>query len=115
MLKKKKKEVYQDNVTIQDVHKLLIRKAFGYTVEETVDEYVEEESGLKLIKRKVTTKHVPPDLSSAKAVLEYLSADIDYSSLTDEELKEERDRLIGLLTNKEVEDGTGEDERSHEV
>ena len=111
MIKKKRTELSDKNdVSVDDVHRLLIKKAFGYTVQEEVEEYSSDgEDRLKLIKRKVTTKHIPPDLASARAVLEYLSADIDYTKMTDKELCDERDRLIRLLNNEEVNDGTDQD------
>ena len=54
-----------------------------------------------LQKKKVTSKDVPPDLASFKALIEINGKEDDLSSFTDEELIAEKDRLLKLLDNKE--------------
>ena len=53
----------------QDILKLkkaLIKKAMGYSVEETTEEYSLVDNDLVLIKKKTTTKDYPPDLPTIK-------------------------------------------------
>lgn len=90
----------------------LKKKALGYTVEETVEEYGTTEEGFSLTKKKVTKKHVPPDLQAIKAMLELEDGDGELERLTEEELIQERERLIAELnktSNKERKDGSKED------
>jgi len=80
----------------------LKRKALGYNADEVVEEYASVDGRLELIKRKVTTKHVPPDLSALKMLI-----DEDVKSvyeMSDDELHEERERLMKEL--KEIYDET---------
>ncbi len=79
--------------------KSLLKKAMGYTVNEVVEEYVQEEDEMKLVKKKITTKHIPPDISAARALLEKcLDTEIDeIKNLTDEELEKMRQELIEEL------------------
>lgn len=68
-----------------------IRKvALGFSLEEITEEYAAADGELKLIKRKETKKDVPPDLKAVRLLLE----ERDYSALSDEELEEERKRLL---------------------
>lgn len=79
--------------------KSLLKKAMGYTVNEVVEEYVQEEDEMKLVKKKITTKHIPPDINAARALLERcFTEDDDLQNLTDEELEAMRAELIGKLT-----------------
>lgn len=79
----------------------LIKKATGYTVEESICEYGMEENVEKLVKKKVSTKYYPPDLSAINMLLN--EKDVDYKSLTDEELNSEKQKILQLL--KEIESG----------
>lgn len=77
---------------------VLYKKATGYEVTETTREYgVDEEGNSKLIKEKTSTKFVPPDLAAIKAYLEM--KDEELFSMTDEELKKERRKLLRELKN----------------
>lgn len=75
----------------------ILKVALGYTVEEVTEEYDAKDGELRLIKRKETKKDVPPDLKAVKLLLE----DSDYSALTDEQLEEERQRLLRELKEEE--------------
>ncbi len=78
---------------------VLYKKATGYEVTETVREYgVDEEGNQRLVKEKTATKYVPPDLSAIKAYMELKDGEI--YSMTDEELAEERNKLLLELGNK---------------
>ena len=48
------------------VRRALLKKALGYTVEEAVEEYAWDGEELRPVKRKVSTRHLPPELTAAK-------------------------------------------------
>jgi hypothetical protein len=75
---------------------VLLKKAKGYVVTETTQEFCfDEEGNKKLLKEKVSNKSVPPDLPSIKTYLEYV--DNELYSMTSKELEDEKARLIGTL------------------
>ena len=53
-----------------DLEQALIKKALGYDATEVVEEYVGDGDEIKLSKKKVTTKNVPPDMSALKLLLD---------------------------------------------
>ena len=70
----------------------------GYDVKETVEEYVSSEEGeIKLTKKKVTTKNVPPDLTAIKMLI---GEEIPIEQMTDEQLSAEKKRLLKLLEDE---------------
>lgn len=75
----------------------VLKVALGYSLKEVTEEYSADDGGLKLVKRKETVKDVPPDLKAVKLLWE----EQDYSRLSDEELEEERQKLIGQLKSEE--------------
>ncbi len=75
------------------IKQAILKVALGYSLEEVTEEYGVEDGALKLVKRKETKKDIPPDLKAVKLLLE----DTDYSALSDEELKEERQKLLMQL------------------
>ncbi len=80
----------------EDYKKILIKKAIGYDTTEVIEEYVSSEDGeVKLTKKKVTKKNVPPDLSALKMLLE--SENVTLADMTDEELLAEKTRLLSEL------------------
>ena len=83
----------------QLVKDALLRRATGYDATETVEEFAECEGEIRLVKRKVLTKNVPPDIAAAKMVIE--GGDRSVTELTDEQLSVEKRRLLRQL--KEVE------------
>ncbi len=86
---------------------VLLRKAKGYSFEEKTEEFAVVDGEMTLVKRKVSTKYVQPDVGALKALAE-LTDDIgDLSELTDEQLKAEKLRLLKLL--KLCEDGKASD------
>lgn len=88
-----------------DVEQALIKKALGYDLEELVEEYACDEENKKsvLVKKKKTTKQVPPDLSAIKILLSYYGNKTfdELNSLSDEELMKERDNLLQELKSLE--------------
>ena len=80
----------------QDLKDALIKKALGYDVKEVIEEYSSDADGqVKLSKKKITTKSVPPDMTALKILLDENQKDT--SQMTDEELYEEKIRLLYLL------------------
>ena len=87
-----------------EIKKALIKKALGFKCDEVVEEYSLDENGNPvLLKKKVTKKYNPPDITAMKMLLE--SDDIlkesELSHMTDSELKKERKRLLKLLKEEE--------------
>ena len=72
----------------------LYKKAVGYTATEKTTEYSPDGD---VVKKKVVSKHFPPDISALKAYLELISSGEDYESMTDEELAREKQRLLKEL------------------
>ena len=61
-----------------------------------MEEYVSGEEGeIKLTKKKVTKKNVPPDLTAIKLLMGEDS--LALSEMTDEELEKEKERLLKML------------------
>lgn len=86
----------------EDINRALMKKALGYTAEETVEEYSMKEDGEVLLsKKKVTKKNVPPDITALKILLE--SKEPELNEMTDEELEQEKIRLLKIL--REIEKG----------
>ncbi len=52
----------------------------------------------KLVKRKVTTREIPPDIKAVKLLLD----GGNYEAFSDEELEEEKQRLLKLLKEKKI-------------
>jgi hypothetical protein len=74
--------------------KLALKKcAVGFDTSEVVEEFVVENGELKLIKRKVTKRDIPPDIKAMKMLLDGQ----DVEKFSDEELMEERDSLMKML------------------
>jgi hypothetical protein len=85
----------------QDVKQALLKKAIGYDTKEVVEEFAQTEEGeVKLTKRKVTTKSVPPDITALKILMDE-NAVKPISQMTDEELEQEKTRLLNLLENSQ--------------
>lgn len=77
----------------KDIKDAIMKVALGYSLEEVTEEYGVEDGELKLVKRKETKKDVPPDLKAVKLLMD----EKDYSVLSDEELEEEKQRLLKRL------------------
>ena len=78
------------------------KKAEGYTQEECVEEYGVNDGQLTLCKRKITVKEVPPDLSAVKMLME-MGEENPYEKMSEEELENEKKRLLRLLKEKQNE------------
>jgi len=81
----------------QKIKQALTKKAVGYSAKEVVEEYQDEDGIMKLTKKKVTKKHVPPDTTAAKLVMEGFKDELNLELLTDEQLEAEKQRLLNAL------------------
>ena len=90
------------------IEKSIIKKALGYNYKEVIDEYAIDGNQKTLVKRKITTKNVPPDLTAVKMLLEDMSNNQkDYSNLSSEELVAE---VKKMLANVEFDEKGEKDE-----
>ena len=84
------------SVSQSDFKDALVKKALGYDCTEVVEEYVSGDEGeIRLTKKKVTKKNVPPDITAIKLLIDQNEQPID--QMTDEQLEEEKQRLLKLL------------------
>lgn len=65
---------------------------------EVIEEYAEVDGKLKLLKRKKTEKDIPPDLKAVQLIIEEQRGRRGISALSDEELENEKLKLLKLLT-----------------
>lgn len=79
-----------------EIKSALIKCATGLSASETVEEFAAVDGELKLVKRKVTKREIPPDIKAVKLILDGSSEE-----LSDEELEAERDRLLKMLKEEE--------------
>lgn len=77
----------------QRVKDALAKCAVGFETGEVVEEYAADGEGLKLVKRKVTRRDIPPDIKAVRMLLD----EDDVSAMSDEQLEEERKRLLREL------------------
>ena len=92
-----------ENSEVSEIERALLKKALGYDFDEIIEEYVVDDDGNeKLSKKKITKKYISPDIPAAKVLLEsYMGQSSKYEDMTDDELKEEKQKLIKLLQNGE--------------
>lgn len=83
----------------EGIKKALLKCAVGFDTSEIVEEYTVDEGELKLVKRKVTKRDVPPDIKAVKMLLD---GEADASQMSDEELEERREKLIAMLKEEGV-------------
>ena len=82
--------------------KILLKKAKGYAYHEKTDEYVVVDGKKQLVKSKVVTKRIQPDVNAIKALLTLTDTETDVTKMTDEQLQVEKLRLIRLLSELEA-------------
>lgn len=80
-----------------DVLGALRKCAVGLETNEVVEEFDAKDGELKLVKRKVTRRDIPPDIKAVKMLIDGGGVD----GLTIEELEEEKKNLINLLKKEE--------------
>ena len=61
-----------------------------------------------MIKRKVVSKNVPPDVSAVKLLIGLKEADANLKNLSDDELEAEKQRLLKLLLEENYDNNDGE-------
>ena len=76
-----------------NVKEALKKCAVGFGTSEVVEEFAVEDGELKLVKRKVTRRDIPPDIKAVKMLLD----NDDVSEMSDEQLESERQRLLRQL------------------
>ena len=86
----------------EKIKRAIAKKAVGYSAKEVVEEYQDDDGVLKLTRRKVTKKHVPPDTQAAKMVMEGFASN-PVENMTDEELEAEKQRLLNSLKENQNE------------
>ncbi len=102
ILKTKKVKIENTEADEKNLINVLMKKAVGYSVTETQEEYSVVDNNLELTKRKVSTKYYPPDFSAISMLLEKLNLEetcID--NMSTEELETEKNRLLNLLKKYE--------------
>lgn len=77
----------------ESVRDALTKCAVGLSASEVVEEFTVENGELKLTKKKVTKREIPPDIKAVKLLLD----SEDMSQATDEELASEREKLLKKL------------------
>ena len=82
-----------------DILEAVVKRARGYTATETVEDYAVVDGALELVKKRVTVKDVPPDMTAAKLIMDDGGTD----ELTDEQLAIEKRRLLTELAESENE------------
>ena len=80
-----------------DILGALKKCAVGLETNEVVEEYDAKDGELKLVKRKVTKRDIPPDIKAVKMLMEGGGVD----GLSIEELEEEKKNLLNLLNKEE--------------
>lgn len=80
----------------EEVKNALKKCAVGFGTSEVVEEFLIEDGELKLVKKKVTKRDVPPDIKAVKLLMD----DGNLADLTDEQLEEEQCNLKKLLEDK---------------
>ena len=80
---------------------ILLKKAKGYSFKEKTDEYNVVDGKKQLVKSKVVTKRVQPDVAAIKALITLTDSASDVTQMTDEQLQVEKLRLLNLLNDLE--------------
>lgn len=94
-------DMEENEIYNKRLNKALIKRALGYTNKEVTEEFSSDNGEMKLTKKKVTKKNVPPDITAVKVLLNmYSDNDLDLVNMTDEELLLERDKLLEKLKNE---------------
>ena len=103
----KKSDFFEQIDSKQDIIKALTKKAVGYDSKEIIEEFsLDENQNEHLVKKKITTKNVPPDVTAVKVLLELEKIDSkeDLSSLTDEQLDAKIDEILKHIKENEGND-----------
>ncbi len=86
----------ENKIDEKKLKKALIKKALGFDSTEIVEEYLSSDEGeIKLSKKKITKKAVPPDMTALKLLMEEDFKDLD--KMSDEDLIAEREKILKLI------------------
>lgn len=77
-----------------DLQQALKKCAVGFDTSETVEEFAVQDGELRLVKRKVTRRDIPPDIKAVKMLLDGRP---DEDDMSDEQLEAERNKLLNML------------------
>lgn len=77
----------------ESVKEALTKCAVGLSASEVIEEFAVDNGELKLVKKKVTKREIPPDIKAVKMLLD---SEVN-AGATDEELAAEREKLIKML------------------
>ena len=80
----------------EEIEKAVFRRAVGYDVQEITEEYSGEN---ELLKRKVSSKHYPPDMTAVKTMLELGLDNDELKTMSDSQLIELKLRLLNQLND----------------
>ena len=99
----KKEKIVIDSSLLKAINQCVL----GMTTRETTTEYAPDDNGeLKIVKQKVSEKTIPPNVDIIKLVYQSsMDKKIDYEKMTDEELEQEKQRLLKELKEKENDSG----------
>lgn len=81
-----------------DIMGALKKCAVGLETNEVVEEFGVEDGELRLLKKKVTKRDIPPDIKAVKLLID--GGGID--GLSVEELEEEKQKLLNLLNKEDM-------------
>ncbi len=90
----------------EELGKVLMKVAQGCLVQEVTEEYAEVDGQMRLTKRKEVRRDIPPDLKAVQMLLG--ESKTGWDELSDEELEEEKKRLLKALKSAEKKEGKGE-------
>ena len=99
--KHEKNDIFDEN-SKKSIIDALQKKALGYSTEEIIEEYsLDENNNERLLKKKVTKKNVPPDITAVKVLLEIFNEQLedDFKNLTDEELEQKINEIKTKLNS----------------
>jgi len=77
-----------------------------------VEEYVSDDGEIRLSKKKVTVKNVPPDVTAIKMLID--EREVDLTTLSDQELESEKIRLFSILEQLKKDGGKENKEKQIE-
>lgn len=77
----------------ESIKNALKKCAVGFDTSEVVEEFAVENGELKLVKKKVTKRDIPPDIKAVKMLLDGEGV----SEWTDEQLLAEKNKLLDML------------------
>lgn len=91
----------------EEIRKSIIKRAKGYRYNEVQEEYSVDGDGVAVMtRRKVMKKYCPPDAAALKTYMDLCREEDDVCDKSDEELEEEKQRLLALLSGEQRQKNT---------